>query len=174
MHSWSNKKSIIIVIIIVVLIVLLVLIQQRKKWEEEKKGYLSEQQTLKEELEPLMEETRMVMRGEKKATGVLALYNFERDGYENIADIDADVDIIVAEINGNEGTLVVEYHIHRLDDTGKEVSWNESLGTIWKIEKEKDSRWALVDIPYPEGGEDAMKEVEKLTEKLRMYKEESN
>lgn len=175
MHSWSNKKSIIIVVIIVAIIVLLILIQrnQRKKWEEEKKGYLSEQQRLKEELEPLMEEARMVMRGEKMATGALALYNFEQDGYENIADIDVDVDIIVAEINGNEGTLVVEYHIHRLDDTGKKVSWNESLGTIWRIEKEKDGSWVLVDTPYPEGGEDAMKEVEKLTKKLRMFKEEN-
>ena len=172
MIVWNKKRKIVTTVAVMVFIVVLVAAGikiQKKMWEKEKKEYLAEQERLKQELEPFMEEARAVMRGEKTATGELAYYNFYQEGYEDVTSIDADANIIVAEIHGDKGALVVEYHIEYLDKNEKRVSGGGSLGHVWKIEKAEDGSWVLVDIPHAEGGEESVKEAEKLMKKLRKY-----
>lgn len=171
MYSWIKRACI---VFISVLAVVLIVCIQKKKWEEERREYLFEQQSIKKELEPLMEEARSVMRGEKQEKrNFLKIYNFHQEGYKDVVDIDADAEIVVADMQGEKGTLVVTYFIRRLNKDGEIVSWNEcggeSVGTIWEIEKQGDGRWEIINIPYPEGGEDSMKEVEKLIEKFKKY-----
>lgn len=173
MKVWNDKKNLIILSGLVTLTVCLLSIQlntiRKEKWERDKKEYLFEQQQLKQEMEPLMKEAKEVMRGEKTATGELALYNFQGDGwYENIVSIDADVNIIVAEINGNKGSLVVEYYIHRFDKSGKKVSWSESDACVWHIAKE-DDKWILAEVPDPIGG--ARDEARRLMTKMYEFGE---
>lgn len=168
-----NKKIVVLTTIIIFISSLLIVGMKikKEKWKEDKRKYLLEQQMLKQELEPFMEEARNVMRGEKMGSGQMSYYEFHQEGYENVTAIEADANIVVAEINGDKGTLVVEYYINRLDKNGKKISWAGSVGSVWKIEKGENGSWALVDIPNSEGGEELVKEVEKLTEKMRKYGE---
>ena len=165
-----NKKKIVAIMGIVVIIICIVLVpvhkMLRKKWEKDRKEYLLKQQQLKQELEPFMEEAKKVMRGQKTETGEMALYNFSPDGYyENVSYIDADADIIVADIQGDKGTLVITYYIHRLDKTGECISSEDCDIMVWEIAK--NETWELVNVPDPLGGD--RERAEKLMKKMMEY-----
>lgn len=174
MCSWIKRVCIVFISVLGIVLITFIYKSQKKKWEAERQYYLIEQQSIKKELEPLMEEARSVMRGEKQEReNLLKIYNFHQDGYKDVVSIDADAEIVVADMQDGKGTLVVTYFIHQLNKDGEIVSWDEcggeSVGTIWEIERQEDGRWEVIDIPYPEGGEDSMKEVEKLVKKLKEY-----
>lgn len=139
------------------------------QYEKNKREYMLEQLRCKEELEPLMEEARSVMRGEKMATDELEIYNFEKDLFEDVEEIDADVNIVVADIKGNEGTIVVDYEIDRLNGNKKKISWAGGL-CIWNIYKDTKNEWRVSQIPYSEGGEEAVQEINKMMKKMYKYK----
>ena len=138
--------------------------------EKNKREYMLEQLRCKEELEPLMEEARGVMRGEKMATDALEIYNFKKEGYyENVKEIDANANIVVADIKGNEGTIVVDYEIDRLNGNKKKISWAGGL-CIWNIYKDTKNEWRVARIPYPEGADEEVEEINKMMKKMFKYK----
>lgn len=166
MYGWIKRACIVFISVLAVVLIVCIQKSQKKKWEEERREYLFEQQSIKKELEPLMEEARSVMRGQKTETGEMALYNFSPDGYYgNVSHIDADADIIVADIQGDKGTLVITYYIHRLDKTGECISSEDCDIMVWEIAK--NGVWELVNVPDPLGGD--RERAEKLMEKMMAY-----
>lgn len=169
-----NKKIITgIVGIIVIMVVMICLLKKpvykwrREKWNEKRKEYLMEQQRLKQELEPFMEDARKVMRGEVTATGELALYNFEPEDYENVTELDANAEIIVADIHGDRGSIVITYYIRRLNKNGKCISSESSDASVWIVSKTKEGKWKLEEDPDPIGGN--REEAERLLKKMIEY-----
>ena len=116
-----------------------------------------------------MEEARSVMRGEKMATDELEIYNFKKDLFEDVEELDADVNIVVADIKGNEGTIVVDYEIDRLNGNKKKISWAGGL-CIWNIYKDTKNEWRVARIPYPEGADEEVEEINKMMKKMYKYK----
>lgn len=116
----------------------------------QKKEYEKEQTRLKKELEPLMKEIQLIMKGEvfaEKKTP-LALFNYSKESYPDVIKIDADAELVEAELTGDEGNMTIKYEIEYYDINGECKMKANSLNQMIKIKK-IDGKWQVIKIINP-------------------------
>lgn len=107
-------------------------------------------QIQKKELEPLMKEIQLIMKGEafaEKKTP-LALFNYSKESYPDVIKIDADAELVEAELAGDEGTMIIKYEIEYYDINGECKMKANSLNQMIKIKK-IDGKWQVIKIINP-------------------------
>lgn len=167
MHVWTSIKRMIKAVLVFVLIggLSIFLYEEYNDMlcKENDKGVVSKERTynkkefeeqieVKEELEPLMDTIRAVMKGEliiEDGNGnMLSLYTYNEELYPNVTRIDSYAELISAKLGETTGKIVIEYSIVYYDKKGECTRKSSSLNTEMIIEK-LYGNWEVVDVLMP-------------------------
>jgi hypothetical protein len=75
-------------------------------------------------------------------------YSYDKAIYPKTAEVELDMEVVSASVDGDSGVVRVKYLRYYLDSSGKTIRMDSSSSTdpaIWTIEK-KNEKWFVVKI----------------------------
>lgn len=106
---------------------------------------------MRRQLEPIMQEMRLVMSGKAYVdeNSALAEYNFSEEAYGDTTRIETYAELLEIEIDGEEIRAFFEYDIVYYNDNYEKQYSSGSMRDEMIIRKNEDGKWVIVEIiPY--------------------------